>query len=131
MWYRTSRVKSWCCFFPFLYLQADRNVCLLWLTELPPGQDCQAEGQCVDMAECSTPQGGICTCNEGYYRDVGRCSPLIVPGDRCSDDAQCVGNAVCSNTGVCQCSPGYYALDGACAVSILVQRRGVNINSCC
>ena len=87
------------------------------VSELPPGQDCTAEGQCVEHAECSTPEGGVCTCDADFYKDVGKCSPLKPPGERCTGDQQCVTNAECSKTGQCQCSPGYYALDGVCAVS--------------
>ena len=94
-----------------------------WLSELPPGQDCTAEGQCVEHAECSTPEGGVCTCDAGFYKDVGRCSPLKPPGERCAGSQQCVTNAECSKTGQCQCSPGYYAQDDVCVVSTNIRFR--------
>ena len=93
------------------------------LSELPPGQDCTAEGQCVEHAECSTPEGGVCTCDAGFYKDVGRCLPLKPPGERCADSQQCVTNAECSKTGQCQCSPGYYSQDDVCVVSTKIRFR--------
>ena len=91
------------------------------LSELPPGQDCTAEGQCVEHAECSTPEGGVCTCDAGFYKDVGRCLPLKPPGERCAGSQQCVNNAECSKTGQCQCSPGYYSQDDVCVVSTKIR----------
>ena len=45
-------------------------------------------GQCVDNAECSSPTGGLCECNAGFYNDAGVCVSVKPAGKGCTASFQ-------------------------------------------
>ncbi|XP_071135948.1 tenascin-like [Mytilus edulis] len=73
--------------------------------------------ECVPNAEC---QGGVCTCNTGYYDDNfsttgGQCVSELESGLACTLSnlpTECILNSVCKSNGnlglQCTCNSGYY-----------------------
>lgn len=55
-------------------------------------------GQCVENAECSDPNGGLCLCKQGFYKDADQCRSKLGPGQRCERNEQCVDNAQCNDS---------------------------------
>ena len=53
-------------------------------------------GQCTANAECSSPSGGLCQCNEGFYKDGDLCLRKLTEGQPCESTVQCIPNAMCS-----------------------------------
>jgi hypothetical protein len=57
----------------------------------------QGLGQCTLNAECSSPDGGLCLCNDGFYKAGDLCLKKKGEGQPCSDTGQCVDNAKCNS----------------------------------
>ena len=57
---------------------------------------CAGLGQCTENAECSSPSGGLCVCDNGFYKDGDLCLKKRGEGQPCDKTEQCVANAKCS-----------------------------------
>ena len=67
---------------------------------------CSGLGQCVEHAECNSPSGGVCLCDEGYFHADGECLTQTEAGNPCTGEEECTPNSVCADT--CRCREGYY-----------------------
>ena len=45
---------------------------------LVPESPCGGLGQCIENAECTSPEGGVCFCNKGFFLDGDKCVPVKV-----------------------------------------------------
>ena len=82
---------------------------------IPPEKTCTGLGQCVLNAECESPLGGLCKCDEGFYEDADKCLPRKTPGTSCTDSEQCVAHSVCHvNASQCTCNAGFYSEPDSC-----------------
>ncbi|GMR42396.1 hypothetical protein PMAYCL1PPCAC_12591, partial [Pristionchus mayeri] len=115
-----------------------------------PGQQCQANQQCVAGATCTNM---VCTCPSGRTSMHGYCVPtggttggctngqVLINGvcvsksplgGQCQQAAQCGDNTQCTN-GMCQCAFGYQQVLSSCIRSgdSSCQRGQVSVNGQC